>query len=89
MSAKKPRMLWIPQGFAHGFLSLENQTEVLYKTTDFYYPEYEGGLRWNDPALNIDWPLKKYGITEPILSNKDGNFPSLHDFHSPFEFKGE
>jgi dTDP-4-dehydrorhamnose 3,5-epimerase len=59
-------MLWIPAGFAHGFLVLSDQAEVLYKTTDFYAPEHERTLLWNDPALSIPWP-----VTKPILSEKD------------------
>ena len=61
------RMLWIPQGFAHGFLVLSAAAQVLYKSTDYYAPEYERTLAWNDPDLQIEWNLK----TEPILSAKD------------------
>jgi dTDP-4-dehydrorhamnose 3,5-epimerase len=59
-------MLWIPAGFAHGFLVLSEEAEVLYKTTDFYAPEHERTLLWNDPALSIKWP-----VTKPTLSEKD------------------
>ncbi len=62
------RMLWVPPGFAHGFLSLEDDTEFLYKCTDFYAPEHERSLLWSDPAIGIDWPLD--GET-PLLSGKD------------------
>ena len=57
LSAANRRQMWIPEGFAHGFLALEDETHFLYKTTDYYAPEYERSLLWNDPALAIDWPL--------------------------------
>ncbi|HWY71028.1 MAG TPA: dTDP-4-dehydrorhamnose 3,5-epimerase [Terriglobales bacterium] len=66
LSAENRRMLWIPEGFAHGFLVLSDQAEVLYKTTDFYAPEHERTLLWNDPVLSIPWPTAR-----PILSVKD------------------
>ena len=66
LSAESRRILWIPAGFAHGFLVLSDQAEVLYKTTDFYAPEHERTLLWNDPALSIPWPA-----SQPILSDKD------------------
>jgi dTDP-4-dehydrorhamnose 3,5-epimerase len=76
LSAKNKRMLWVPPGFAHGFLCLEDGTDFLYKCTDFYAPEHEKTLLWNDPALRIDWPLKN--IT-PILSDKDNRgLPLAH-----------
>lgn len=63
--------LWIPEGFAHGFLTLTESAEVLYKTTDYYAPAHERCLRWDDPALNIPWPLKLTQGQGPILSEKD------------------
>lgn len=74
ISADNRRMLWIPKGFAHGFLVLSNSAEVLYKTTDFYDPASEHCLRWDDPTAAIAWPLDN----APILSAKDeqGNFLS-------------
>ena len=66
LSAENRKMLWIPAGFAHGFLVLSAQADVLYKTTDFYAPEHERTLLWNDPALSIPWPA-----AQPILSVKD------------------
>jgi dTDP-4-dehydrorhamnose 3,5-epimerase len=66
LSADNRNMLWIPAGFAHGFLVLSESAEVLYKTTDFYAPEFERTLLWNDPGLSIPWPS-----VDPLLSNKD------------------
>jgi dTDP-4-dehydrorhamnose 3,5-epimerase len=67
LSAANKRMLWVPPGFAHGFLVLSDAAEFLYKTTDYWYPEHERTLKWDDPALGIDWPLDG----EPILAAKD------------------
>jgi dTDP-4-dehydrorhamnose 3,5-epimerase len=67
LSAQNHRQLWIPPGFAHGFLVVSSHAEFLYKTTDYYAPEHERSLLWNDPALGIDWPL----TAEPLLSAKD------------------
>jgi len=67
LDAETSKQLWIPPGFAHGFLVLSETADVLYKCTDFYRPEAERTLLWSDPALQIDWPLEG----EPILSSKD------------------
>lgn len=67
LSAENKRQLWIPPGFAHGFVVISDYAEFLYKTTDYWAPEYERSLLWNDPAIGIDWPLD--GM--PILSDKD------------------
>lgn len=67
LSAENKRQLWIPAGFAHGFLVTSESAEFLYKTTDYYAPEYERSIVWNDPAIGIQWPL----TGEPLLSNKD------------------
>lgn len=75
LSAENKRMLWIPEGFAHGFLVLSETAEFLYKTTDYYYPEYERSILWNDPQLKIDWQLK----TPPALSVKDAKGMLLKD----------
>lgn len=68
LSAANQRMLWVPPGFAHGFLTLEDKTDFLYKCTDFYQPTDEHCVRWDDPTIAIDWPLE--GLT-PELSAKD------------------
>jgi dTDP-4-dehydrorhamnose 3,5-epimerase len=68
LSAENKRMLWIPAGFAHGFYVLSDWAELLYKVTDFYAPEWERTVLWNDPSLGIDWPLL---AEEPIISEKD------------------
>jgi dTDP-4-dehydrorhamnose 3,5-epimerase len=67
LSADNHRMLWIPPGFAHGFLVLSDAADFLYKTTDSYAPDYERTVAWNDPAIGITWPLDM----EPVLSSKD------------------
>ena len=67
LSAENKRMAWIPSGFAHGFLVLSEYAEFLYKTTDYWAPEHERCIAWNDPGLEIDWPL----TGEPVLSAKD------------------
>lgn len=68
LSAENKRQMWIPAGFAHGFLVLSGTAEFLYKTTDFYYPEHERCIAWNDPDIGIPWPLDG----DPVLSAKDG-----------------
>lgn len=74
LSAQNRLMMWIPPGFAHGFLVLSEAADFLYKTTAYYHPEHDRSLRWDDPALGIDWPLD--GI-EPIVSAKDAAAPLL------------
>jgi dTDP-4-dehydrorhamnose 3,5-epimerase len=74
-------MFWIPPGFAHGFLSLENDTLFLYKCTNVYDKQSEGGLLWNDPDLNIDW-----GVSEPLVSEKDMELSAWKNFNSPFTY---
>jgi len=79
LSSTNKRMLWIPPGFAHGFLSKENDTIFSYKCTDFYNPESEASILWNDPDLNINWE-----VDDPIVSNKDNNAPRFSTFVSQF-----
>lgn len=71
LSADNHRQLWVPPGFAHGFLVTSDSAEMVYKCTDYYAPQDEHSLRWNDPALGIDWPLAALGMPEPVLSPKD------------------
>ncbi|MCX6722129.1 MAG: dTDP-4-dehydrorhamnose 3,5-epimerase [Candidatus Staskawiczbacteria bacterium] len=70
LTENNKKMFFIPKGFAHGFQSLKDNSEILYFVSEFYSPEYEGGIRWNDPFFNINWPVKN-----PILSEKDKNWP--------------
>ena len=73
LSAENKRQLWVPPGFAHGFVVLSETADFLYKTTDYYAPQYERSILWNDPSLNIDWKIEG----EPILSAKDKSAPTL------------
>lgn len=75
LSGETPRMLWIPQGFAHGFLVLSDFAEIHYKATDYYASEHERTIRWNDPELGIAWPL----VEVPILSAKDARGSFFRD----------
>ena len=70
-------MIWIPVGFAHGFLSLEDNSEVLYKASDLWSKEQDRSIRWNDRNININWPLKDLYFSEPRLSEKDSKAPFL------------
>lgn len=76
LSAENKRQLWVPEGFAHGFYVMSESAEFIYKCTDYYAPEHECSLLWNDPSLNIDWPV---GTTEPKLSEKDAAAPTWQD----------
>ena len=69
LSADNKRQLWVPPGFAHGFVVTSDSAEFLYKTTDYWYPEFERSLLWNDPTVGVQWPLK--GLGEPKLAVKD------------------
>lgn len=71
LSADNHRQLWVPAGMAHGFVVLSETADFLYKTTDYYAPEHERSIAWNDPAIGIDWPLAAHGIEAPLLSDKD------------------
>ena len=76
LSDKNSKMLWIPNGFAHGFITLEDQTVFQYKCDELYHPEYEECIAWNDPSLGIDW-----GIKNPIVSSKDQEGKLFKDVH--------
>lgn len=73
LSAENKKQLWVPRGFAHGFLTLTDSAEFLYKTTDYYAPEHERCIAWNDPKIGIKWPL----TAEPVLSTKDQHGAAL------------
>lgn len=79
LSAQNKLMFWVPEGFAHGFLTLEDNTVFFYKCTGYYNKQAEMAIRWNDPDLAIDW-----GVEDAILSGKDKNAPAFRDFTSPF-----
>ena len=76
LSAENFRMLWIPRGFAHGFLVLSEHAEVVYKTTDYYAPDCERCIVWNDPELDIAWPMEG---RQPVVSVKDANGVQMQD----------
>lgn len=81
LTAENGCQLWIPFGFAHGFCTLKGDTVISYKVTDYYSPEHDRGLLWNDPALEIDWPV---GPDEAVLSDKDKLQPKLAELHTDF-----
>ena len=72
LSAQNRRMLYIPEGFAHGFLTLKDDTEIFYQMSEFYAPTYARGVRWNDPAFNIQWP-----IDVRVIADRDRNYPDF------------
>lgn len=78
LSEENKKMLLIPRGFGHAFVTLTDEVEFLYKADNFYYPEADGGIRWNDPELSIDWGVD-WGEGRPILSAKDASSPFLKD----------
>jgi dTDP-4-dehydrorhamnose 3,5-epimerase len=75
LSSDNKKQMWIPKGFAHGFLTLSDTAEFLYKTTDYYAPEYERCIGWDDDSLGIDWQISTY----PLLSGKDQQGKSLSE----------
>ena len=77
LSADNQRQLWVPPGFAHGFLVLSESAEFLYKTTDYYAPEHERSILWSDGDIGIDWPLAAHGLEQPLLSAKDAQAVGL------------
>ena len=82
LTAENGEQLYVPVGFAHGFVTLEPESEIVYKCSDYYAPETEGSVLWNDPDIGIDWPTE----ADPILSEKDAAAPLLSDLESPFVF---
>lgn len=85
LSGENRKQLYIPEGFAHGFLVLSDIAEFAYKCTDFYYPQHELGVIWNDPDIAINWPLDD--IRDIILSEKDRGLPSLKELSDNISFK--
>lgn len=85
LTAEGGEQLYVPAGFAHGFATLEADVEVAYKVSDFYAPDCDGGIVWNDPTIGIDWPLPAEGA---VLSDKDKILPTLAEFDSPFQYDG-
>ena len=84
LSADAGNQLLVPEGFAHGLMTLEADTEVVYKVSDYYAPDYDRGILWNDPVLGIEWPLPDGGA---VLSDKDRTQPPLARFETPFEYR--
>ena len=84
LSAENGRQLLVPVGFAHGFITREPETEILYKCTDFYAPDHDAGILWADPDLGVEWGL---GDQAPLLSNKDRLAPRLSEIDSPFTYE--
>ncbi len=82
LSAKNRAQLWLPKGMAHGFCTMEPDTQFLYKVSNYYSPEHERGILWNDSALGIDWPASE---KEAILLDKDKNLPTLAQAQNLFE----
>jgi dTDP-4-dehydrorhamnose 3,5-epimerase len=77
LSEGNHQQLWVPEGFAHGFLTLSDSAEVLYKAGGFWSRECERSILWNDPAIGIAWPLEEIGATAPLLAGKDAAAPTL------------
>jgi len=85
LSASNRRQLFIPAGYLHGFVTLEDDTEVIYKVSAYYDPASDGGIRWDDPDLNLPWPLDG---REPLVSDKDAAMPPLSSLGNIFEYDG-
>lgn len=86
LTAENKKQFYVPEGFAHGFLVVSDYATFNYKCTDFYAPEYDGGVLWNDPDIGVEWPLE--GIKDILLSEKDKNQKRLKDVNLPFEYNG-
>lgn len=85
LTAERGEQLYVPVGFGHGFLTLSDETEVLYKCSDLYAPECEAGVSWDDMQIAVDWPLDG---AQPHLSEKDRNLPPLRAFTADFPYDG-
>jgi dTDP-4-dehydrorhamnose 3,5-epimerase len=86
LSSDNGKQLFVPTGFAHGFVTLEDDVSVLYKVSDYYAPSREGGIRWDDPDIAFPWPLRDADI---VRSERDQRLPFLADFESPFPYNGD
>lgn len=84
LTADKGNQLYVPEGFAHGFCTLEENVRVAYKISGYYAPETERGINWQDETLGIDWPVK---ADDAMLNDRDAAFPNLADFDSPFNYQ--
>jgi dTDP-4-dehydrorhamnose 3,5-epimerase len=85
LSAESGRQTYVPVGFAHGFITLEPETVVMYKVSEFYSAAHDGGIFWNDPDIAFPWPFREADV---ITSEKDGRLPALKEFDSPFAYDG-
>ena len=85
LTAQGGEQIFVPAGFAHGYCTLEDDTEVAYKVDDYYAPDCERGLAWDDPTLSIGWPVSR---ADAVFSDKDRNPPAFTDFASPFRYGG-
>lgn len=85
LSSQNKNQLWIPVGFAHGFLTISEYAEVLYKASGYWNSSLERSIIWSDPKINIEWPLKKIGIKSPLLADKDKKAPQLIDMENKKE----
>lgn len=85
LTEENKTMFYVPEGFAHGFLVLSEEAVFNYKCTNLYAPEYDGGVRWNDPEIGVEWPLE--GIGEPLLSEKDTKLPFLSEIRDTLRFE--
>ena len=85
LTAQGGEQIFVPRGFAHGYCTLEDDTEVAYKVDDYYAPDCEQGLAWNDLTLRIEWPIP---LADAVLSDKDRELPAFADFASPFRYDG-
>ncbi len=85
LTAQGGEQIFVPRGFAHGYCTLEDNTEVAYKVDDYYAPECERGLAWDDPAFGIGWPVSP---ADALLSDRDRKLPRFADFASPFRYDG-
>lgn len=87
LTSENKKQFYVPEGFAHGFLVVSDEAVFNYKCTDYYAPEFDSGLLWNDPEVGIEWPLE--GIEDILLSEKDKVQKKLKQLDIPFEYKGE